>query len=635
MNCILRKILIFGDNLSQRSVDFHSGLNVITGHSKKGKSALIEITDYCLCSSLSTIPKGIISEYARLYCIVLEIDKSFLIIARPAWSEDDSTRIYVEYEDADFELNSISKSYFQGKTLHRIKGAGQEIIERHLGLNVSNTQLPESDAKARKASLRNMTPFLFQYQNLVASKHALFSKLEDHYKKKDIIDQIPIFLGIANEEYYTLRRQIDELEQKLKKIDREKQRDQSFHEEYSRKLEGLYRNYFAVVGVPYKEIHSLQQLISLRLNLPELDDSEFLKTDAVRRYNSLKKTQASYSFQLDELNSEISNITQTQNSAKKTAASLNTEREKNANAIVDEHFCPICGSEVQSLEEQAIQVKSALSSLSTEISSMVNFARYDAEQLEILRSKRRKLQNQIRANDQELKVLQEHQARIAAFKNKRESITYLKAQIEFLAEQVSRKTSSTDYGDSNLRAELAELKKEISNYNFDSDIQKSEANLADWMSKVCNNLDFEDEFSPANLSMKLDELVVYHTDPKHGRVSLSDMGSGANWLAFHLSASLAMLRLFAQSNKSVVPSFLFLDQPSQVYFPDNFSQDNIDKKNVENIYVSIINELSEIEDEVGFKPQVIVLDHANDLDLGEYKFSSFIRKDWHSEDALI
>ena len=112
-------------------------------------------------------------------------------------------------------------------------------------------------------------------------------------------------------------------------------------------------------------------------------------------------------------------------------------------------------------------------------------------------------------------------------------------------------------------------------------------------------------------------------------------GSGANWLAFHLSASIGMLRLFAQSKSSVVPSFLFLDQPSQVYFPNTFNNDNIDKKNVENIYMFIIKELDIIKEESGVGSQIIVLDHASGLDLGDSNFSDYVRKDWHDGNALI
>lgn len=629
MRCTIRKISIFGKDGSHRSVDLHPGFNIVTGHSKKGKSALIEIVDYCLCSSRSTIPKGIISDYASMFGLVLKASNTYIVIGRPAWGSGNELGIHVEYEDESFDVDSLGAGYFLDKTLHKVKGAGQELIEKHLGLNVSNTQLPDSNARARKASIRNMTPFLFQYQNLIASKHALFTKLEDYYKRKDIIDQIPIFLGIVNDEYYSLRRQIDELEQKLKKIEREKEKDKSFYDEYQRRLEGLYRNYFSVVGVPFPQFKGIQELVSIRNNLPELDENEYLKTDSVRRYSALKKTQSELEFSLVEINDEISNIRETQSYARNIVASLNVDKDKNQSILTVEHNCPVCGSDVKELSEQAIEIKSALGNLDLEINSMVNFARYDSEQLETLLINKRSIQDELRRTDEELRVLQKFQDRVLEYKNKRDSVVYLKAEIEVIADQVARKVNVSDYGDSGLRDELRGLREDISKYNFEKDIADAEKSLSECMSRICNMLDFEDEFRPANLHMRLDELFLYHKDTKHGLVSLSDMGSGANWLAFHLSASIGMLQLFSSFKSAVVPAFVFLDQPSQVYFPDTYNKDNIDRKNVENIYRAIIRELHAIKANSESEAQVIVLDHAGGLDLGEFNYDEYVRKDWH------
>ncbi len=81
----------------------------------------------------------------------------------------------------------------------------------------------------------------------------------------------------------------------------------------------------------------------------------------------------------------------------------------------------------------------------------------------------------------------------------------------------------------------------------------------------------------------------------------------------------------------MVPAFLFLDQPSQVYFPDTYNKDNVDRKNVENIYRAILHELDAIKANSGNEAQVIVLDHAGGLDLGEFNYDDYVRKDWHGD----
>jgi hypothetical protein len=47
---------------------------------------------------------------------------------------------------------------------------------------------------------------------------------------------------------------------------------------------------------------------------------------------------------------------------------------------------------------------------------------------------------------------------------------------------------------------------------------------------------------------------------------MAEIGSGVNWVGYHLLALLALHRYFIEKRRPV-PAFLILDQPSQVYFP--------------------------------------------------------------------
>ena len=71
MKAIIESINIFSESGEHRFIELTSGLNVITGDSKTGKSALLEIVDYCLFSKTSSIPKGVITTFAYFYSVVL------------------------------------------------------------------------------------------------------------------------------------------------------------------------------------------------------------------------------------------------------------------------------------------------------------------------------------------------------------------------------------------------------------------------------------------------------------------------------------------------------------------------------------------------------------------------------------
>ena len=70
MNAFIKSIFLFANDGDYRVVNFHPGLNIITGDSKTGKTAILEIIDYCFCSSTSSIPKGVITDFTEIYCLI-------------------------------------------------------------------------------------------------------------------------------------------------------------------------------------------------------------------------------------------------------------------------------------------------------------------------------------------------------------------------------------------------------------------------------------------------------------------------------------------------------------------------------------------------------------------------------------
>jgi len=635
MNCYIKKIIIFGNDGTSRFLKLTKGLNIVTGASKRGKSALIEIVDYCLCASLNTIPKGKIESYAKLFCIILRLKDGHLIIARPAWKHEGSTKIYVHHERSSVAVRNLDLSYFEQLPLLKIKGAGQDDIEKYLGLRVINPTPLDSDRKSGKASLRNMTPFLYQYQNLIASKHALFSKMEDIFKRKDILDQLPIFLGLASDDYYSTKRQVDELKLKIKRLERETDKSTEESMKYGARLKDLLNNYYALVSLPVPKNESISEILKACKNLPELADDYYLKTDSTRRYESTAKKLADKQIELLGVNKKIKQIQTVQEYATKTLAHHKEDLARNVAIAHDIVICPICRQDVPNMLEEAVKYTNAMHSLNLEIASMANFARYDSEQLESLKTQRRNIIPEIKNLEEQIRTLDTFEKKLNEYKSLKEALSYYRVQIDFAVRVLGDLNDNDNSLIKSLNKELKELTIKLGKYEFGHAISEFESKLNKWMSSLCGHLDFEDDFRPPNLRMKLDELSLSHVDKIFGSVALSDMGSGANWLAFHIAAAMGMLRLFCNASESSVPSFLFLDQPSQVYFPDTYSSNSEDTAKVQELYITILREIHRIRSEAGFYPQVIILDHAQNLNLGSYNFKKFVRADWHGTKALI
>ena len=153
------------------------------------------------------------------------------------------------------------------------------------------------------------------------------------------------------------------------------------------------------------------------------------------------------------------------------------------------------------------------------------------------------------------------------------------------------------------------------------------------MDRIANKLDFEEELKPIDFNFSIDDFSFYHKH-KSDKIRLDEMGSGANWLACHLSLFLSFLHLSCSNPKSIIPSFLMIDQPSQVYFPrtakkselnDSEDEEKYDEniKQVVNIFKVLNEEIELIHKNTNTKPQIIVLEHAKEKD-----FEEFIIKDW-------
>ena len=86
MKSYIQAIVLFNKNGEKRVVALEPGVNIITGESKTGKSALVEIIDYCLCSTRCTVPKGKITNFTHLYVLVMYIKDHKIVIARQSWN---------------------------------------------------------------------------------------------------------------------------------------------------------------------------------------------------------------------------------------------------------------------------------------------------------------------------------------------------------------------------------------------------------------------------------------------------------------------------------------------------------------------------------------------------------------------
>lgn len=643
MRSFMKAIILFNEVGEKREIDLVEGVNIITGRSKTGKSALVEIIDYCLCSKRSTIPKGKITEFTYLYVIAIGIKNSTYIIARQSWNNDG--KMCIVREDENFDAKSLSLQYFDDKNFMP-RAAVQNEIETALGLNVSNISTNE-EGGSKKASLRNMVSYLFQHQNLIASKFALFYRFSDYYKRKDVIEQFPVFAGIISQEYYSDLIRLNDLKNQLK-LQLKKQKEVEKRSKFVKEnIQILLKDYYALLNIPYDITGSdlsLSELKNIARGIPEFDVSQYLDDEQIaERYKELNKQLATLREQETELKNKISNLKDCSDDGKSFSSMLqNLSEETLATPIIAQNYvCPLCGQSCEELVEKDEQIKQSSEWLSNELKVAQKYTFEFSEEIRVFESKKDDVVNRIKKIWKQIKEIEEKYIFSKNLKTKLEQINYAKAKIGVLLDMCDKEVFVDDDIDiKELEENIQNYEEKIKGFDVESKKAKAEVFIADNMNRLAKFLDFEEEYKPINLNFGLldSSFDVYQQNTTE-KIHLDEMGSGANWVSCHIALFLSFLHYFARQKNSPMPLIMFFDQPSQVYFPQGDSEKkrtSADITAVNSMYKAIFDEIKNIENEVGFKPQLIIVDHVDGDDLEiKQEFNQHVRYNWLREGALI
>lgn len=84
MKASIKGVAVFRDAKEdgKRYLELGPGLNIISGHSKTGKSAIMDIIDWCLCAEKCNVPKGVITDFTKIYSLLIELNGQTLLIGR-------------------------------------------------------------------------------------------------------------------------------------------------------------------------------------------------------------------------------------------------------------------------------------------------------------------------------------------------------------------------------------------------------------------------------------------------------------------------------------------------------------------------------------------------------------------------
>lgn len=628
-------------------VRFKQGLNVVTGKSSIGKSALIEIFDYCFGGGEYTVPKGVITENAALYYVYLNVNGQDIVLGR---LPDGEKKSFFRREEGYYP-EKINRDYFVDSHFIVLDQFKKHVRGLFLDIDDIDDSLAAREnrhfnAKAPTPSIRSFASFMLQHQNLVANKHALFYRFDEKEKRDQAIEHTKIFLGLVDQKFFHLSQEKERLTAEANRIKREQESNKRLAENQKQKIEPVLRQLYAAMGFSEDPI-SLQDILrhpqdaKERLEQIVRPEKIFPLSDAItQRHLKLQQELSAKTAQLRKLQRQAGSIKRHIAEEEKFVAS-GANLQPGETVHIAKYVCPFCHTEHEQLQQSAVQLQRAISKLSSNLkqakpmrakfeSSLVDVQR----QIEGLSKEVTGIFSQITEIEKSEKILSEK-------KNLYESILLYKAKLDMLLDSLN--LSDDSEVEERLRAAngaLREVDKQLKKYDYKEGLSKADDAVNTIMNDIGQHFEFEDSYKPINLHFSFETFDLYHLTPKGDKIFLRSMGSGANWLYSHVTLFLALHKYFASlGEQCAIPSILFLDQPTQVYFPsfkfdksDTFDKESIrllekreqderqiddDMKAVENLFSQLSIYCTETEKETGFRPQIIVTDHADNLTLSD------------------
>ena len=206
----IEKLILWSKNqkYSYKDIELNTNsVNVITGDSRTGKSAIIPIIDYCLASGECYIPTQTIRNACSWFGVVIKLEKNKVLLARrePGAQKSTSDMLFIQGEE--IEIPEIPEKNTNCQAVKRF-------LDEYARLSFLET---EDTYYGSRPAFRDLMSFCFQPQNVVANANILFYKTDKTEHRNKLINIFPYVLGAITPEVLSARQELMDLQRKLKK----------------------------------------------------------------------------------------------------------------------------------------------------------------------------------------------------------------------------------------------------------------------------------------------------------------------------------------------------------------------------------------------------------------------------------
>jgi hypothetical protein len=636
-----------------RTVAFAEGkVNVITGASKTGKSAVIPIIDYCLASDRCSIPVATIRDTCAWFGIRVKTSNGEMLLARREPGTQQNTGEMFVLEGANLAV----PRQIDGK--NTTVDAMKRTLDRLAGLSNLDFEPGELGGGFKgRPSFRDMVSFNFQPQNIVANPDILFFKADTLEHREKLRTIFPYVLGAISPERMAKLWELDQLQRELKRKERELLAQTQATERWKADLRAWAaeaRDLGLATPEAVDDATTEKALIALLEEVVTKSAGDANITDATidsaaREAAEIEKEESNVTVELAEVRTRFEEMTRLRSSVDEYTGALKKQRERLdlARWLRDlssrDNKCPICGGALEAAQAELQALCDALAEIEASARQLNPVpAAFDRELVETRKVVHR-FTDRLQGVRLRKRSLEERSARIRDVRGQTAAVDRFLGR----AEQALKMFRAPEADDSlradvdSLKAAIEALKSALSESDAQSRLKSALKRVSGYMSQILPNLDNERPNDPVELSTE--DLGLRVTGPSGRADYLWEIGSGANWLSYHVAAVLALHQVFGEQSASPVPGFLVLDQPSQVYFPRKVAKDDsegYDPKWEDEDVAAVRKVFGALGDAVKRSHgafQVLVLDHAGPdvwqgLDevhlVDEWRGSALVPKEW-------
>lgn len=631
----IAKIVLYKDSQHVRVVPFRRGeVNIIVGDSKTGKSALIDIVDYCLASGDCHIASGVIRDNVFWFAVVVDFGHDMYMFARQNPDAKQASSVSEMY------LAKVDDSFipaFDDVCPNTNEESVRQFLAAKIGLS-ENVQIVDDGGTRNPlpVTFKHSRLFCYQPQSVIANKDILFFKTSEGFVKLALKDAFPYLLGAIRDDVLIVEQQIKALKKELRQIKTKKNEREELISEQGTLAVTLLEEAKSIGLIQFASVDDITDKLGALAEVTKWEPSN-AHANSVNNIDTeiqlLVSQRLKYVEQLGDVQEKLSLAKHygEEGELYKEELMVQHQRLKSLELLPgnDNCSCPLCHQDLSAEIPKVSEMFTTLKRISTAL---------EESQKQTLRNQ--KYISELIAEESQIKrlIVQTEDSIHALYQKKEDSRKLRDLNIQrgkvigrislFLEKLQVNNNDNLDETIKALEKNIDTLQGKISK-STKEDLMISKVGIInaymnrDWK----RSLDLEDEDAIVTFDAKRMQLYTISKDEKY--VPLDQLGSGANWVGYHLLLHFALHMFFVKNNRPI-PRFLFLDQPSQIYFPSDSSElaKCKDIEAVKRMFKFIIDRTNEM----GGEFQVIMTEHAN---IQDEDFQHNVTQKWYEGDKLI